>query len=256
MKSTFTKIALATAIFTTAFTSLASAKDNNTEKSVVIVHGAFADGSGWDKVVPLLQAKGLHVVTVQNPLSSLANDVDATTRAINAQKGSVVLVGHSWGGVVITEAGDNDKVKSLVYVAAFAPNEGESVTDLTKNLPKAPWVSSLIADSGGYVSLPPQVIAEYFAPDLSPAQTQVMAATQGPILAKSFDEKVHKAAWKAKPSWYLVASQDKMIEPSLQRQMAKKINAKTSSVNASHVPFISKPEEVAEVILAAAAAIK
>ncbi|HVK56272.1 MAG TPA: alpha/beta hydrolase [Burkholderiales bacterium] len=256
MRSIFTSIALASTLLTATLPNVASAKDANITKSVVIVHGAFADASGWDKVVPLLQAKGLNVVAVQNPLSSLANDVDAATRAIDAQKGPVVLVGHSWGGVVITEAGANDKVKALVYVAAFAPSEGESVTDLTKDLPPAPWVSTLIADSGGYVTLPQQVMTKYFAPDLPVAQTRIMAATQGPILAKSFEQKVSKAAWKGKPSWYVVASQDLMIAPSLQQAMAKKIGAKTSSISASHVPFISKPKEVAAAIIAAATAVQ
>jgi len=236
--------------------TVAFAKDEHVAKSVVIVHGAFADASGWDKVVPILQAKGLNVVAVQNPLSSLANDVDAAARAIEAQKGPVILVGHSWGGVVITEAGVNDKVKALVYVAAFAPSEGESVTDLTKGLPQAPWVPALIADKGGYVTLPQQVMTKYFAQDLPVAKTRVMAATQGPILAKSFEEKVDKAAWKSKPSWYVIAAQDQMIAPSLQRTMAEKMGAKVSTVNASHVPFLSKPKEVAAAIIAAADAVQ
>ena len=254
MKSLLASLALAS-LFTAVIPNAVAANDEHNQKSVVIVHGAFADASGWDKVVPLLQAKGLNVVAVQNPLSSLANDVDAASRAINAQKGPVLLVGHSWGGVVITEAGNNDKVKALVYVAAFAPSEGESVTDLTKDLPKAPWVSSLVADSGGYVTLPEPVMTKYFAPDLPAAKTRIMAATQGPILGKSFEEKVGKAAWQSKPSWYVVATQDQMIAPSLQQAMAKKIGAKTSSINASHVPFISKPKQVADAIIAAAATI-
>lgn len=257
MKPTLRTLAVAAAVaLTTTFSTLSVAKNEDAQKSVVIVHGAFADASGWDKVVPLLQAKGLNVVAVQNPLSSLANDVDATNRAINAQKGPVILVGHSWGGVVITEAGNHEKVKSLVYVAAFASNDGESATDLTKGFPPAPWISLLIADSGGYVTLPADVVAKDFAQDLPAAKTKVMAATQGPIFGKAFSEKVSKAAWKEKPSWYLIASQDRMISASFQRSMAEKINAKILSVNASHVPFISKPQEVANAIIAAAAATK
>ncbi|MBI3896904.1 MAG: alpha/beta hydrolase [Gammaproteobacteria bacterium] len=266
MKFHSRRLIAVSAAFVTALSASASAeaaqaaaplsKGDQPMKSVVIVHGAFADASGWDKVIPLLQAKGLNVVAVQNPLSSLANDVDATKRAIDAQKGPVVLVGHSWGGVVITEAGANDKVKSLVYVAAFAPSAGQSVTDLTKDLPPAPWASSLIADAGGYVTLPAEVVTKSFAQDLPAAKTKIMAATQGPILGKSFDEKVASAAWEHKPSWYVVASDDRMIAPSLQQAMAKKIGATTSTVKASHVVFISQPQEVAAAIIAAAAAIK
>jgi pimeloyl-ACP methyl ester carboxylesterase len=264
MKKLYRHLSLAAAILASAVSASSLAADKamptetrgNTTKSVVIVHGAFADGSGWARVIDLLQARGLQVVAVQNPLSSLANDVDAATRVINAQPGPVVLVGHSWGGVVITQAGNNDKVKSLVYVAAFAPSEGESVTDLTKGYAPAPWVGSLIADQGGYVSLPAEVVTKYFAQDLPVAQTRIMAATQQPILASSFNEKVSKAAWKSRPSWYVLADNDKMIDPSLQKAMAQKIGARLSTTHASHVPFLSKPEQVAEAIAAAAAAIE
>ena len=189
--------------------------------TIVLVHGAFSDGSSWDKVVPLLQAKGFHVVAVQNPLTSLADDVASVRRVIDAQKGPVVLVGHSWAGTVITEAGTDDKVAALVYVAAFAPDAGETSGDLGKNLP--------------------------------PAQTRVLAATQGPIFGKSFGEAVNNAAWKTKPSWYIVAEKDRMIQPDLERAMAKKINAKVTSLPTSHVPMQSRPKDVAAVIAAAAA---
>jgi len=220
--------------------------------AVVLVHGAFADGSSWDKVIPLLQAKGLHVVAVQNPLTSLADDVAATKRAIDAQKGPVILVGHSWAGTVITEAGASDKVTSLVYVAAFAPDVGESSNDAVNGAPSPPGSSSVYADPAGYLYLTPEGVAHDFAPDLPAAQTKVMAVTQGPIFGKSFDEKVANAAWKAKPSWYIVAEKDRMIQPDVERAMAKKINAKVTSLPTSHVVMLSRPKDVAAVILAAA----
>ena len=153
------------------------------QPSVVIVHGAFADGSDWAKVIALLQDKGVQVQAVQNPLDSLAGDVAAANRAIDNQPGKVVLVGHSWGGVVITEAGKHEKVANLVYVAAFAPDAGQSVASMTQGEPKAPGTDSIAADSHGWLSMPPQGIARDFAQDVPAAQARVMAATQGPIKA-------------------------------------------------------------------------
>lgn len=173
--------------------------------TAVLVHGAFADGSSWDKVIPLLQAKGLRVVAVQNPLTSLADDVAAAKRAIDAQAGPVILVGHSWGGTVITEAGNNQKVTALVYVAAFAPDAGQSTNDL-KDYPPPAWLKSIVAAAGS-LTLTPDAFAQYFAQDLPPSQTSVMAAAQAPALSRCFDETVTEAAWKNKPSWFVVADQ-------------------------------------------------
>jgi pimeloyl-ACP methyl ester carboxylesterase len=223
------------------------------QKTVVLVHGAFADGSSWEKVIPLLQAKGLKVIAVQNPLTSLADDVAAAKRVIDSQSGPVILVGHSWGGTVITEAGGNAKVAALVYVAAFAPDAGQSTSELGKDLPAPPGSSSIRPDGSGYLYLTPEGVAKDFAQDLPPAQTKVMGATQGPVAAKSFDEKVTNAAWKSKPSWFIVAENDRMIQPDLERAMAKKINAKTTSLPASHAAMLSRPNDVAAVILEAAA---
>jgi len=217
--------------------------------SVVLVHGAFADGSDWAKVIPLLQAKGVNVVAVQNPLTSLEDDVAAAKRAIDAQPGKVVLVGHSWGGSVITEAGANDKVSSLVYIAAFAPDAGQNSAELGKDYPAAPGFAHIKADASGFLSLTKEGMSKHFAQDLPAAATAVMTATQGPILGKSFEQKLTVAAWKTKPSWYLVASSDHMIQPALQRDMAKKIGATVSTVNSSHVPQQSQPAKVAQVIL-------
>lgn len=217
--------------------------------SVVIVHGAFADGSDWAKVIPLLQAKGVKVQAVQNGLNSLADDVAATRRAINNQPGKVVLVGHSWGGTVITEAGAADKVSALVYVAAFAPDAGQSTEEVGKAHPPAPGIGKLVADAEGYLSLPPEALASDFAQDVPAAQARVMAATQGPIQAKAFGEKTTVAAWTSRPSWYIVSQNDRMIPPALEREMAKKIGAKVTTLPTSHVPQQSRPADVAKVIL-------
>jgi pimeloyl-ACP methyl ester carboxylesterase len=233
-----------------------AAAAGNPPKTVVLVHGAFADGSSWERVIPLLRAKGLHVVAVQNPLTSLADDVAATRRAIDAQTGPVILVGHSWGGTVITEAGADDKVAALVYVAAFAPDAGQSSNDLGKDGPPPPFLAHVHADGAGFLALTPEGVARDFAQDLPAAQTAVMAVTQGPIFGKAFDERVTNVAWKTRPSWFIVADKDRMIQPDLERAMAKKINAKTTTLPTSHVPMLSRPDDVATVILAAAGAVK
>ena len=220
--------------------------------TVVLVHGAFADGSSWERVVPLLQAKGLKVVSVQNPLTSLADDVAATRRVLDAQTGPVVLVGHSWGGVVISEVGTHERVKSLVYVAAFAPSEGQSVADLAKGYPTPPGSSFLVPDKEGFLTLSPEGMAKHFAQDLPAATTGLLTVLQGPINGKSFEEKVTSAAWKTRPSWFVLTQRDHMIDPSLQEAMAEKISAHIVSVPTSHVPQMSKPAQVANAIIAAA----
>jgi len=221
-------------------------------KNVVLVHGAFADGSSWDKVIPLLEARGLHVVAVQNPLSSLADDAAATKRAIDQQSGPVVLVGHSWGGVVISQAGNDDKVKALVYVAAFAPDNGQSVNDMLKGKPAPSWASELQKDSAGYLTLSTDAIIHQFAQDLPPAQARVVAATQGPWFAGATDDKVTTAAWHSKPSWFVITGKDHMIDPRLQEAMAAQIGATVTRVDASHVVMLSQPKAVADAIIAAA----
>jgi len=229
---------------------------NGTQPSVVIVHGAFADGSDWAKVIPLLQAQGIKVTAVQNSLTSLADDVAATKRAIDNQPGKVVLVGHSWGGTVITEAGAGDKVASLVYVAAFAPDAGQATSDLGKDLPPAPGITRLSVDKAGFASLPPLVLKEDFAQDVPAPQAAVMAATQGPIAVKAFGDKTTVAAWRKHPSWYIVSKNDRMIQPDLERRFAKAIGARTIELPTSHVPQQSRPADVANVILEAVAASK
>ena len=224
--------------------------------TVVLVHGAFADGSSWNEVIPLLQAEGLQVVAVQNPLTSLAEDVAFTRRAIDMQSGPVVLVGHSWGGAVITEAGDDEQVMALVYVAAFAPSPGEKIGELGKDYPPPPGLANPIVDASGFLTLSPETVAQHFAQDVSPEQANLIAVTQGAIRGVAFDEAVSVAAWATRPSWYIVAEQDHMIDPGLQQDFAKKIDAQVTSLPTSHVPMISRAQEVAQVIVEAAQSIR
>lgn len=246
------KIIAAIALSLLAATGSYAAAEERAQPTVVLVHGAFADGSSWDQVVPLLQAKGLKVVAVQAPLTSLADDVAATRRALDTQSGPVVLVGHSWGGAVISEAGVDTRVKSLVYVAAFAPSAGQSVADLGKGYPTPPGSAFLVQDKAGFLSLSPEGMEQHFAQDLPASKTRVMAATQGPINAGSFAQKTHAAAWQTKPSWYVLTQQDHMIDPGLQKDMARKISAHIVEVPTSHVPQLSRPAQVADAIIAAA----
>ncbi|NIF21467.1 alpha/beta fold hydrolase [Candidatus Pantoea multigeneris] len=219
--------------------------------SVVLVHGAFADGSSWDRVIPQLEAKHYQVISVQLPLTSLQDDVAATQRAIDRAQGDVVLVGHSWGGTVITQAGDNSKVKSLVYIAAFAPEAGQSTAALADSYPAPAGSAALAKTAEGFLYLPPPALAKNFAPDLPAAQQKLLAATQGPIRAAAFGDKVTQAAWQHKPSWYLVSTQDRMINPALEQAMAKKIHAHTETIPSSHVSMLSHPDSVAHIITAA-----
>jgi pimeloyl-ACP methyl ester carboxylesterase len=232
----------------------AVAESAKPQRSIVLVHGAFADGSSWDRVIPLLQAKGYNVIAVHEPLTSLADDVAATKRAIDAQPGEVILVGHSYGGAVISEAGNNSKVVGLVYVAAFAPDTGESVNDLGKGKPAPGWVAGVRVDEGGFATLTSATVATYFAQDLPAVEIKVIAAKQGPISLKNLDEKIKSAAWHYKPVWYVRASQDMMINPEGEAEWAKRMNATTTSLTSSHVAMLSMPREVADVILSAAAA--
>jgi pimeloyl-ACP methyl ester carboxylesterase len=222
-------------------------------KNIVLVHGAFADGSSWAKVIPILQAKGYKVTAVQNPLTSFADDVAATNRALAQQDGPVILVGHSWAGVVITEAGMDPKVVGLVYVAAFAPDQGEAVGDLGKAYPPPPALAAPIVDKEGFLSLSTDAVVKHFASDLPASEARVVAATQGPIAGSAFGAKVSGVAWKTKPSWYIVSKLDGAIAPDEERFFAKRMKATTTELNASHVSMLSQPKAVAAVIMDAAA---
>lgn len=223
--------------------------------AIVLVHGAWANGSSWGQVIPLLQAKGYHVVAVHNPLSSFEADVAATQRVINDQAGDVILVGHSYGGAVITEAGNNDKVKGLVYVAAFAPSAGESVNAIVGGAPTPPeWLSLIHADASGYLTWPADAMAKYFAPDVPPDAAAVLAATQAPLFAGAFDGKVTSPAYTSKPTWFLVSDNDQIIPAQLQAVFAMKMKATQFHVSSSHVPMLSQPQAVVDAIVAAAEA--
>jgi pimeloyl-ACP methyl ester carboxylesterase len=221
-------------------------------KNIVFVHGAFADGSSWSKVIPILQAKGYNVTAVQNPLTSFADDVAATNRALALQDGPVILVGHSWGGAVITEAGVDPKVAGLVYVAAFGPDSTEVVGDIGKSYPPPPSFEAPIVDKSGFMTLSADAFVKHFSWDLPAAESQVLAATQGPIAASAFGTKVTNVAWKTKPSWFIVAAKDQAIAPDEERFFAKRMKATTTELATSHVPMLSKPNEVAAVIVDAA----
>jgi pimeloyl-ACP methyl ester carboxylesterase len=221
-------------------------------KNVVIVHGAFADGSGWKKVHDILVKKGYHVSIVQNPLTSLQDDVNATHRILDRQGGPAVLVGHSWGGTVITEAGTHPKVASLVYVAAFQPDKGENTVQWATSLPAAPENGLGAPDEKGFIYYDQAKFHDGFAGDLSKGETDFMYASQQPIIASSFGTVLTNAAWKTKPSYAIVATDDKSIVPDLQRNMYKRANAKVTEIKGSHVIYISQPEAVARVIIAAA----
>jgi pimeloyl-ACP methyl ester carboxylesterase len=225
-------------------------------KSIVLVHGAWADGSCWSKVIVLLQAKGFHVVAVQNPLTSLADDVAATKRIIALQDGPVILVGHSYAGVVITEAGNDPKVVGLVYVAAFAPGEGESINSVSKPYPPAPLGGELRPDALGFLTATPKGIAEDMAQDLPASEQRILTATQGQTAASVFGATVTTAAWKSKPSWAVIASNDRAIPPELEKVEAATIKATAITLPANHLAMLSHPREVAELIEQAAAKAK
>ncbi|HEY3676066.1 MAG TPA: alpha/beta hydrolase [Candidatus Tumulicola sp.] len=232
----------------------ASAQDlpASTIKNIVLVHGAFADGSSFAKVIPILRAKGFNVVSVQNPLSSLADDVAATKRAIGLQPGPVVLVGHSWAGMVISQAGNDPKVKALVYISALIPQSGQSAATATKGYPATPGLSQFKADSGGWLWLTRKGVDEDFVPELSPDERDLVYVTQGPWNAKELNETVSHPAWMQKPSWEIVDANDRMVNPQYERDIAKKIHAKTTVLNSGHVPMLSMPQAVANVIIDAA----
>jgi pimeloyl-ACP methyl ester carboxylesterase len=223
--------------------------------TVVFVHGAWADGSCWNKVIPFLREKGLTVMSVQNPLTSLADDVASTNRTLAAQEAPVLLVGHSWGGMVITEAGVHQKVAGLVYVATVSADVGESVGDHIIIDPPMPGTANLTPDEYGFLTLPLDRVQQHFAQDLPDEESYLIAVTQGPYAARCLGDKISTPAWKSKPTWAIVASQDHMIPPQAERATAERANAKVTVLDSSHVPMVSQPAKVAAVILEAAAAI-
>jgi pimeloyl-ACP methyl ester carboxylesterase len=224
--------------------------------SVVLVHGGFVDGSGWQGVYSILQQHGYRVGIVQNPTISLDDDVAVTRRVIAAQPGPVVLVGHSYGGVVITQAGNDPKVAGLVYIAAFAPDKGESVATLIANpAPDAP-VPPILPPQDGFLLLDGEKFAASFAADVPADQARFMADSQVPWGVQALEGKVSEAAWKSKPSWYLVATDDRMIPPPAQQFMSKRAGATVVESKGSHAVYVSQPGAVAALIETAARAMQ
>lgn len=246
---------LVVVFFTLVFAGVAGAASLPAARkpSIVLVHGAFADGSGWHRVIPLLERKGYSVTAVQNPLSSYADDVATTKRVIESLKGPVVVVGHSYGGAVITSAAaGNPNVTALVYVAAFAPDAGEVFGVLNEKYGASALATALVPDAGGYLTIDRSKFRGVFAGDVSPDQASVMAATQKPVNHTVFGQSLPVAAWKTIPSWYMIASEDQVIKPELERFMAKRMGATTVEIKSSHVAFLSHPAEVVRLIESAA----
>jgi pimeloyl-ACP methyl ester carboxylesterase len=215
---------------------------------IVLVHGGFVDGSGWQQVYDLLTSDGHAVTVVQNPTISLEGDVATTKQALDAHAGPAILVGHSYGGVVITEAGTHSAVEALVYIAAFAPDKGESVNTLIADPPPGAPVPPILPPTNGFLFLDRNKFAASFAADLSPSDAAFMADSQMPWGLDALNGAVSEPAWRAKPSWYLVATEDHMIPPPAQRAMSERIGATTAEVAASHAVYVSQPRAVADLI--------
>ena len=241
---------LAVAVMVAMTGAMAHAESKPAAKDIVIVHGALVDGSGWRAVYDILSKDGFHVSIVQEPLTGLAEDVDATRRVVDQQKGPVVLVGHSYGGSVITEAGADPKVSALVYVAALQPDVGEASGQLLSKF--AAPNDAMRATPDKYFYLPPAKFHETFAADVSPSEAQFMADSQDPLAEKALGAQVSVAAWRTKPSYAILTTQDHMVSPQLQRWMYQRSGARVTEVSASHAVFISQPATVARVIEAAA----
>jgi pimeloyl-ACP methyl ester carboxylesterase len=220
--------------------------------TIVLVHGGFVDGSGWEDVYRILKKDGYRVSIVQNPTTSLADDVAATKRVIAEQKGPVILVGHSYGGAVITEAGNDLKVTGLVYITAFAPDRGESVASLIKDPPPGAPVPPILPPQDGFLALDKAQFAASFAADVAPEKADFMANSQVPWGVAALSGAITEPAWKAKPSWYLVATDDRMIPPAAQRLMSKRAGSTVVEVKGSHAIYVSQPKAVAELIEKAA----
>jgi pimeloyl-ACP methyl ester carboxylesterase len=225
---------------------------NSALASIALIHGGFVDGSGWEDVYRILKNDGYRVSIVQNPTTSLADDVAATKRVISEQQGPVILVGHSYGGVVITEAGNDPAVAGLVYIAAFAPDRDESVAALIKDAPPGAPVPPILPPQDGFLTLDKAKFAASFAADVAPEKADFMANSQVPWGVAALNGAVTQPAWRSKPSWYLVATDDRMIPPPVQRAMSKRASSSVIEVKGSHAVYVSQPEAVAELIQKAA----
>ncbi|GAC1420572.1 MAG: alpha/beta hydrolase [Flavisolibacter sp.] len=247
----FLILLLTTILRTGAQNNSTSISSSEKKPTIVFVHGLWADGSCWTTVINTLQSEGYEVVSTQNPTTSLENDVAATKSAIDRTHGPVILVGHSWGGIVITEAGNDPRVVGLVFVAAFAPDLGETPVDLL-GMAAPNDLSKFFQVSNGFITLSKEGIKKAFAGDLPIKQQLQLYAAQTPASQSVFGAKISQTAWKEKPSWYIVARNDKAINPDLERLLAKRMKATTIEVQSSHVVMLSKPQEVLKMIHAAA----
>ncbi len=245
-------LAIMTMMFSIGGDLMAQTNASTAVKNILLVHGGFVDGSGWQGVYKALKKNGYNVTVVQNSTTSLADDVATTKRAIATQDGPVILVGHSYGGAVITEAGNDPRVVGLVYIAAFAPDRGESVSSLIKNSPPGAPVPPILPPVDGYLMLDKAKFPASFAGDVSPEEAAFMADSQVPWSVNALGGAVTEPAWKAKPSWYLLTTEDKMIPPDAQRQMSKRAGATVVEVKGSHAVYVSQPQAVAHIIEAAA----
>jgi pimeloyl-ACP methyl ester carboxylesterase len=258
MKKSYGVVTLAAALLGTVLLEraggVAAAAPPTGIKNVVLVHGAFADGSGWEAVAKILEKDGYTVSIAQPPETSYADDQKYTRAAIDAMNGPVALVGHSYGGSIISEAGNDPNVAALVYIAAFALGNGESCASIEQAVPQAS--KAFKADSNGNWWIEHEHFVADFAADIPPAEAHYMAISQVPISTDAFTHKVTNPAWKSKPTWYMVATADRSINPQQERMMAKRANAKTVEVNASHVAYMSHPKETAKLIEEAAASAK
>jgi pimeloyl-ACP methyl ester carboxylesterase len=216
--------------------------------NIVLVHGAFADGTSWSKVIPLLEAKGYHVTAVQNPLTSLADDVAATKRIVAVQDGPVILVGHSWGGAVITQAGDDPKVAGLVYVAAYAPEVGQSANDASGPYGLTEGQKQIRVDSEKFAYMTSEGILNDFAQGLPLAERKIVFAVQGQSYGPMFGEKLTVSAWKTKPSWVVISADDRMLPPAMEEAQAKKLGATAVTLQTCHLAMLQEPARVADVI--------
>jgi len=245
-------MAIMTIILCIGENAMAQTKSTAVVKNIVIVHGGLVDGSGWEAVYNVLKKDGYAVTIVQNPTISLADDVAVTKRAIAAQNGPVILVGHSYGGAVITEAGNDPKVAGLVYVAAFALDKGESVSALIKDPPPGAPVPPILPPVDGFLLLDRAKFPASFAADLSPEKAEFMADSQVPWGVNAVGGTISEAAWKTKPTWYLLTTEDRMLPPDAQRLMSKRAGAKVVDVKSSHAVYLSHPQAVAQIIEEAA----
>ena len=239
-----------------AATALAGAGQAHSQqqpvKNIVLVHGAFADGTSWGTIIPILEARGFHVVAVQNPLTSLADDANATRRIIALQDGPVILVGHSWGGAVITEVGDDPKVVGLVYISAWMPDIGKSANQTSEPFGPTPVLKEIKVDAEHFASLSEDGVINDFANGLPMAERRLVLAVQGQTYGPMFDEKLTHAAWKSKPSWHVISLNDRTLSPAMEEDEAKRAGGVAIKLPTCHVAMLQEPEKVADVITDAA----